>query len=496
MQALLVPALVQGQQPIEFDTVRLNPLNSFLVGLSVFETSDGYRVWGMAGDGSGDVQELHVLSFDGDGHYLSEFASHNDLPTWPGSYAPVTRSVEGGFACGLSVLNTAESMTALHLYRFNEQGDTLWTRYLVSDTTVAVRKCMQSSNGDYLLVGLHERPTNAFLCRVLASGELLNFMVFDEVPAFFAMSVAEDANQDLYVCGYGRSVEQNNNNNANLIKCGPDGSVIWRRTKPLASSYNQVVITADGGVAALGYRSPNGQEPNKAIVVKYTADGAESWSRDIVASDGPLRVCGLADGFELVDGSLVVCGSIRNTTTPGLWDNGMLHKLDADGNVLWSRYYAHYTGLPVGYDHVFNAVQPTSDGGFILTGEAQGPTPPNTSRLWLVKLDSMGCLVPGCHTVGVQEFESALQSALQVSPNPATEAVRFNLELPSGYQLMGAVQALLLDAQGKEIARERVQANGSLVSGALTLEGQAQGLYYLHLRDEVKWLAGQKVVVE
>ncbi|MBL7940621.1 MAG: hypothetical protein JNL43_14765 [Flavobacteriales bacterium] len=496
MQVLLAPVVLWGQQPIAFDTVRLNPINSFLVGLAVFQTPDGYRVWGMAGDGTGDVQEVHVLSFDEDGHYISEFAFQNDRRTWPGSYAPVTRSNDGGFACGVTEFGGGEPLSALHLYCFGEVGDTLWTRQLGSDTTVAVRKCIQSATGDYLLVGLHERPKNAFLCRASANGDLISFTPLTDVPPFFAMSIAEDANQDLYICGYGESAAQNNINNANVIKCGPDGSVIWRRTKPLASSYNQVVITADGGVAALGYRSPNGQEPNKAIVVKYTADGTESWSRDIVASDGPLRVCGLADGFELVDGSLVVCGSIRNTTTPGLWDNGMLHKLDADGNVLWSRYYAHYTGLPVGYDHIFNAVQPTSDSGFILTGEAQGPTPPNTSRLWLVKLDSMGCLVPGCHTVGVQEFESALQSALQVSPNPAREAVRFSLELPGGYQLHGKVQAVLLDAQGKEVGRQLAQTNGSLLSGAVALDGQAAGLYYLHLRDEVKWLAGGKVVVE
>ncbi|MBL7940624.1 MAG: T9SS type A sorting domain-containing protein [Flavobacteriales bacterium] len=37
---------------------------------------------------------------------------------------------------------------------------------------------------------------------------------------------------------------------------------------------------------------------------------------------------------------------------------------------------------------------------------------------------------PPRELLSVQEFESALQSALQVSPNPAREAVRFSLELP------------------------------------------------------------------
>ena len=58
------------------------------------------------------------------------------------------------------------------------------------------------------------------------------------------------------------------------------------------------------------------------------------------------------------------------------------------------------------------------------------------------------------------------------------------------------MQALLLDAQGKEVARHSVTASGTLLSGAVPLNGQAAGMYYLHLRDGVKWLAGQKVVVE
>ena len=150
----------------------------------------------------------------------------------------------------------------------------------------------------------------------------------------------------------------------------------------------------------------------------------------------------------------------------------------------------------MGYPQEFYDVKPTSDGGLILTGETNGPAPPNSHRLWLVKLDSMGCLVPGCHTVGVQEFESQLQSALKVSPNPANERVQVSLALPEGYRLEGAVQALLLDAQGKEVLRAQVPTNTTELRGQLDVNGLSPGLYYLHLRDAAKWLAGGKVVME
>jgi hypothetical protein len=90
----------------------------------------------------------------------------------------------------------------------------------------------------------------------------------------------------------------------------------------------------------------------------------------------------------------------------------------------------------------------------------------------------------------------ALQSALHIAPNPAREAVRFQLALPAGYALHGAVQAVLLDAQGRELLRQPVQANAMELQGTLPVANLPSGLYFLHLHDDAKWLAGGKMVKE
>jgi len=329
--------------------------------------------------------------------------------------------------------------------------------------------------------------------RTTAEGDSIRFINFG-YPAFYAGGIAEDENQNLVIAGAAADTPPYNGA-AYLLKCTPEGDVLWRRSRPTNSWFAQVFRTQDGEWVALG-SSENQLGHATALICRYNDDGDLVWAKeDIISADTQTRECSFADGFEQPDGNIIVCGTIRNTDL-GLFDKGLLYHLDAAGNVLWSRFYSHYAGLPAGYPQYFSDVEPTNDGGFILTGQTHGISPPNPVRLWLVKLDSLGCLVPGCNTVGVEEFESQLQSALHVSPNPANEAVRFNLELPSGYPLQGQVQALLLDAQGKVVARSVVQANGSLLSGAVVLDGQAVGLYYLHLRDQVKWLAGQKVVVE
>jgi hypothetical protein len=58
------------------------------------------------------------------------------------------------------------------------------------------------------------------------------------------------------------------------------------------------------------------------------------------------------------------------------------------------------------------------------------------------------------------------------------------------------VQAVVLDAQGREVLRQRVGTNTTELRGQVDVAGLPAGLYYLHLRDASKWLAGGKVVRE
>ncbi|MCB0766966.1 MAG: T9SS type A sorting domain-containing protein [Flavobacteriales bacterium] len=492
MMSLALHHLVQGQV-VTFDTVQFNTVNSFLLATSVFETDSGYLAFGTGGDGTGTVQDQRSFLFDQDGglQQVLTFGSHR--LTDSGAFGPVAKSAMGGYVSGVVDFGNGISIDSLYLFRYDAQGDTIWTRYLSADTTLAIRKCIETANGDIVMVGLHYPPRGAFMFRVTSQGDSIHFVNFGE-PAFYPMSVVEDEEGNLLMAGYTSTAIPQFQFRSYLLKCTPEGEVIWWRARPAGSGYGGLTLTNDGCVVAFG-KANNEDDFSGALMVKYASDGTEVWVRDqIIFADSETRVCSFLNGYQQSDGSLIICGTIRNTVLD-LFDKGMLYKFDAEGNETWSRFYSHYSGIPVGYPQEFYDVKPTSDGGFILTGETNGPAPPNSHRLWLVKLDSMGCLVPGCHTVGVQEFESQLQSALKVSPNPANERVQVSLALPEGYRLEGAVQALLLDAQGKEVLRAQVPTNTTELRGQLDVSGLPSGLYYLHLRDATKWLAGGKVVV-
>jgi hypothetical protein len=489
---LALPHMGRGQL-VTFDTVQFNPVNSFLLATSVFETDSGYLAFGSGGDGTGDVQDQRSMLFDLEGGLLETkvFSSHR--LTDSGAFGPVCRSSSGGYVSGVVNFGNGISMDSLYLFRYNDQGDTLWTRYLTADTTLAIRKSIETANGDVVFVGLHEWPIGAFMFRVTATGDSIRFVNFGE-PSFYAMSVVEDGDGNLFVGGGTSTVIPQFQSRSYLIKCTQDGLVLWWRARPPRSGFNGIMSANDGGVVAFGNLRSSANLLG-ALLVKYSPDGLEEWVKDdIIYADVETRSCTFTNGFQQPDGSYIVCGSLRNTTLD-LYDKGMLYKFDEDGSTIWARFYSHYSNSPIEAPQLFKDVKPTNDGGFILTGETNGPSPPNPVRLWLVKLDSMGCLVPGCHTVGVEEFESQLQSALHISPNPANEQFTVELALPEGYRLEGTVQLLLLDAQGKEVSRQILGSTTGHVRTSVDVGALPTGLYYVHLRDDVKWLAGGKVMV-
>jgi hypothetical protein len=220
------------------------------------------------------------------------------------------------------------------------------------------------------------------------------------------------------------------------------------------------------------------------------------WYRDAIQTDASGRPSVFYDGFELPNGELVACGLYKSSTT---LDRGMLFKFTPEGEELWRRFYRWYDGPFNGNEQIFNDVEPTSDGGFILTGSTErfvDTTYTYPAKLWLVKLDSMGCLVPGCHTVGIEEQALDLNEYLRIWPNPlpAGQALQFTFEPPPTFTPNGPLRVVLLDATGRMVHEERL---GSTYSTPNTINIQlATGLFYLHLTDGTRWLAGGKVVVE
>lgn len=498
MAMLLAPALVRGQQPITFNVAHTNAIGSFATGHSVYETDDGYLVFSQQRGVLGGLQNPFVTKFDLQGELVWEKEYVHSRYVNYGIVDPVARLASGGFASGISVFGAGSPIDSLFLFRFDEEGDTLWTRFLLADTTVTIRKCIETANGDLVLTGLYQYPSGAYIYRLTADGDSVVFRNLG-APAFDALSIVEDAAGSFYVTGYGYDPGLGHSNDAFIVKLDAAGNFLWRKHWPRFSGYSHAIPTLDGGVLAIGaYAAPipvwPQVEPTRALLAKYSSTGTLLWSSYPIQADQHNRYCTFEDGFEQPDGNVVVCGIYRSNAT---LDRGMLFKFTSEGDELWRRFYRWYDGPFNGNEQIFNDVEPTSDGGFILTGSTErfvDTTYTYPAKLWLVKLDSMGCLVPGCHTVGIEEQALDLNEYLRIWPNPLARGIPLNIAFtpPPTFIPNGPLRVVVQDALGKEVQTLSLAGPAE----QLTTDNLSPGLYYLHLTDGARWLAGGKVVVE
>ena len=262
--------------------------------------------------------------------------------------------------------------------------------------------------------------------------------------------------------------------------------MIWDRAYGnFASNGESVRIGSDGSIFTWSEYQPDVQSDSKYVMLrKWTPGGAVVWEKQ-----SHFWQWARARDFELLEDGTII-------TTGGRSTFSFIAKFEIDGDSLWSRDLHAFSTWATA--ELFD-VTPTSDGGFVLTGnviQADADPTPTLQTLWVVKTDSLGCVIPGCQNTGVQEYVMDLQQRLRVSPNPANDLVSLALDLPEGGEVQGQAQVQLLDATGRVVLEHKVQQNLNKLTATMDVSALPAGTYYLHLRDAKRWLAGSKVVVQ
>jgi hypothetical protein len=157
------------------------------------------------------------------------------------------------------------------------------------------------------------------------------------------------------------------------------------------------------------------------------------------------------------DGNFLTYGVDRERVEiPDHKQYGVIAKLTPTGEVQWERRYTASTEGNL-YD-VFWKTIPTSDGGILCAGTTWGDSLTRQNS-WIVKLDSLGCLEPGCAPTAVVQLPVGERSPVKIYPNPT--GGRFTVEAQGG-RLIGALK--VYDLNG----RTRYEASGlrrALVGG-------------------------------
>lgn len=168
---------------------------------------------------------------------------------------------------------------------------------------------------------------------------------------------------------------------AYVIKMNSAGNIEWtRRLGEYATEGFAITQTADGGYALTGITHTSFLSfASHVLVAKLDAQGNLEWAKAI---GGPNNDEGHAI-LQTSDGGYLVVGTAQLTFIPPSWYIYVL-KLDANGNIEWTRAIGHPGLMGMSFNYGYSVVE-TGDGGYLIAGS-------EVDGIYLAKLDGNGLL--------------------------------------------------------------------------------------------------------
>ncbi len=416
-----------------------------------------------------------------------------------------------------SLANTNENINIL--YHFNSQGialsrDTIWELSRpYQDSIYESLRGLQDEDGNYVWVGStflnNGDYPSGFCTKITPEGELL--WVHEYANTWELISIQNALGGGYWLMGWETGPEMidpcdnydYHDSQMILIKTDADGIELKRI-----------------GMGSIGpdYAFNIHEEEDRIVVLGR-------WSLDELPSEFPQEYCDVgtlfsqvlhetADGFEIgdfkrymiPDGYLYFQGSFKMedqyylygfiSDEPGTpYHKGILLNLDENLDSLSCRKWWHFDSA--GSRNYVNQIIPLPDGsGFVGCGSVFNDIfdpIPLLEQLWLFKLDSLGCLIPGCD-VGIEEMVMGLVNYITVFPNPASTFTTVQLEIPIDFRinLENENRLVITNLQGKQVKTISLPTlrNGQTHTEQIDVRGLASGLYHVHWAVGTTWLGG------
>lgn len=199
------------------------------------------------------------------------------------------------------------------------------------------------------------------------------------------------------------------------------------------------------------------------------------------------------------DGGAIAVGSLQK-----FFDSGIITRFDSLGNVVWEKWYEDPEYYKTQGDTIFEgslgSVVEMPDGRIAAAGMIFGPVEKGNANVWVVMLDSLGCIKPGCGD-GLQlidpqtaiEWEASLSGVMKLYPNPAHSQVQLAI---LGDGIIGNAERLeIWSIDGRRRYEQQLAPDFS--EQTIPITGWAPGLYIVRLQDASGRTIGiERLVVE
>ena len=263
----------------------------------------------------------------------------------------IVQTPDGGYiAAGKTASFGGGEYENVWIVKLSDMGDVQWQRTYGGSTADEANAVLPTSDGGYVVAGetysFGAGLWDVWVLKLDAIGGVLWQKAYGGSGSDRAYALVQTADGGYLIGGYTSSFGAGGND-LWVLKLDPSGNALWQRSVGSGNNeylfWSGMTLALDGGVV-LAARVDAGSS-TYGLVVKLDANGDVLWSRTIGTSNTFFRaVLGTADGGYIVAG-------IRTSI--------LVMKLDGAGNILWQKTYKGQFAV---------AIAAASDGGYVVLG--------------------------------------------------------------------------------------------------------------------------------
>ncbi|MDX2003628.1 MAG: T9SS type A sorting domain-containing protein [Chitinophagales bacterium] len=418
-------------QTITFDSVYY--LTSYSSGTSVIEEDSGYTVCGLGYSNQlSGFTGINIFKTDNYGNVLQQkVIGRSQTGHYPGPNGALKKLPDSNYILGAAVEFYDSAVVSRGLFlKLDSHFDTIWTYVYGNHNEDYFNDSYLSTDNNYLAVGLKGNASGSMvLVKLSPTGQVIWERAYGGNDIDVGVMVGEQEDGRIIIAGLTASFG-NGSIDGYLVKTDSSGSLLWQKTIGKLGDDSEVRVrtTNDGGYLIWGSMdtiTANGS----SYLMKLDSDGEVVWklffNKDYRTQYGVLQAREV--------GKYIYIVGFYDTIQSG--EIGWMAKFDSMGALIWQHFHRHVDSQISDFNYFYDFA-PTRDGGFILTGSTEGVNTNGSGQqgVWLLKVDSLGCLTPGCDTLPCQLppcdtvgiGETAFPK-IWVYPNPATNHLTIEL---------------------------------------------------------------------
>lgn len=462
-------------------------------GASILLADDGYIVYGGGTEFNTPViGAIKIAKIDFDGNVVWTKTYGKPFFNWyQGSWGALVKTYDKNYVFGGSAHDTINNSSVL-IGKFDENGDTLWTRNYSHPAYVTILDAVQAPDSGFAFVGFKTMPNgnyDYYLLRTDQDGHFLWDKTYGASKDDIGIGIDLTPEGGFILSGgtdnYGNGITDGWN-----VKVEPtSGQIQWTKTYGTIRDDCGTFTKHVGGYFYITKHcvdtviNPGDFDKWSWYLSKLNPNGDIIW-QTFFNSPEVLEVYNVS---KLPNSGYLLMGYINAT----LFSNSRawFAKVSEQGEKCWEREYR----FEESESYFVTDVAFTPDNHFIFTGMASALPGSVGSDFLILQLDSMGCFTPGCDTLNVS-IETLIPSheGLRVWPNP----VRDNLHIeycPDSFIQQPTV--ILYNLDGKMLFQKELPPTNRCLEAELALPDLPKGIYHLAIYDKDQLLAREKVMV-